>query len=135
MSFFSALLSSPPSTPLSKYTAGNGLFYMAMGLSIFAWPGMLPLVFGADAFQAREEGLMRVVGFTVVVIGWFYFMGARTRADSFGLATVVDRLLVPFFLLPLAFTGVVDPHLVLPFAILDPILGIGAFIIWSRTRS
>ncbi len=135
MSFFSALWSKPNPTPLSTYTTLNGVFYMLMGLSLFAWPGMVQLLFFAEPFAAREEGLMRVVGFVVVVIGWFYVMGGRTGATSFGLATVVDRLLVPVFLLPLGFFGAVDMHLVAPFAVLDPVLGIGAFIIWQRSKS
>ncbi len=134
MSFFSALWSSPPSTPLSRYTTYNGLFYMAFGLTAYAWPGSMQLVLGAAPFQAHEEGFARLVGFTITVVGWFYVMGARTRADSFSLATVVDRAVVPFLLVPLVVTGAVDPHIGLPFAILDPLLAIGAFIIWRRSR-
>jgi len=48
----------------------------------------------------------------VVVVGWFYVMGGRTRAHSFCLATVVDRLLIPAFL--------------------DPLLALGAYAIWRR---
>lgn len=133
MSFFSALLSKPASTPLSTYTTWNGVFYVLLGLSLYAWPGQVQLLFFADPFAAHEAGLLRVVGFVVVVIGWFYVMGGRTGATSFGLATVVDRLLVPVFLLPLGLSGAVDLHLVVPFAVLDPVLGVGAFLIWRRT--
>jgi len=59
-------------------------------------------------------------------------MGGRTRADSFGLSTVVDRLLVPVVLVPLWLLGTAPPGIVLPFAILDPLLGIGAYLIWRR---
>lgn len=135
MSFVAALLASPPSTPLSRYTAWNGALYLATGALLYAWPGAAQTLFGAAPFSAGEGGLVRVVGFTVMVIGWFYVMGARTRADSFGLATVVDRALVPLFLVPLAVTGAVDPHVVVPFAILDPVLAIGAFVIWRRTTT
>jgi hypothetical protein len=61
-------------------------------------------------------------------------MGARTRATSFGLATVADRMLVPFFLLPVSFVWGVDPHIIVPFAVLDPILGLGAYWIWRTSR-
>lgn len=78
---------------------------------------------------------MRVAGFSVLVIGWFYVFGARTRAASFALATVVDRALVPVFLLPLGLTGAIEPNLAYAFSILDPVLGLGAFLVWRRTTS
>lgn len=132
MSFFSTLLTRGPATPLSRYTVWNGAFYMATGLLLFAWPGAAQTLFLAPPFEAHEGGFVRMLGFVVVVIGWFYVMGGRTGADSFGLSTVVDRLLVPFFLVPLGVTGAVDPHLALPFAILDPVLGLGAYLVWRR---
>jgi hypothetical protein len=134
MSFFQALWSSPSSTPLSRYTTWNGLFYLAFGLLTYVWPGSLQVVLGAAPFQAREEGLARIVGALVMIIGWFYVRGARTRADSFSLATVVDRALVPLLLVPLVVIGAVDPRIGLPFAILDPLLAIGAYVIWRRSR-
>lgn len=132
MSFLQTLLASPRATPLSRYTTWNGLFYIANGLLLYAWPGAAQALFMASPFQAGEAGLVRMTGLTLAVVGWFYVMGGRTGADSFGLATVVDRALVPLFLVPLALTGAVDPHLALPFAILDPLLGLGAFVTWRR---
>jgi hypothetical protein len=120
-----------PLTPLARYTQVNGFLYLALGLPIYAWPGAMALV-GAGAFEGQESGLFRIIGFAIAVIGWFYVFGARTNRDSFGLATFVDRMLVPAFVLPLVFAGQVDPILVLPVAILDPILGVGAFMIWRR---
>lgn len=132
--FFGALLEAPPATPLGRYTQANGLLYAVMGLTLFAFPGIF-VTLGADEFEAGEEGLVRALAFVLVVIGWFYVMGGRTAADSFGLATVVDRVLVvPAFLVPLALTDTVDPWIVLPIAILDPLLGLGALAIWHRTR-
>lgn len=131
MSFVSTLLASPPSTPLSRYTVGNGVFYLATGLLLLAWPEAMYLG-GAAPYEAGERGLVRVLGFVVMIVGWFYVAGGRTRADSFSLATIADRLVVPFVLVPLALCGEVDPVLVLPFAILDPVLAIGAWILWRR---
>lgn len=132
--FFRALWASGPSTPLSRYTAANGLLYVAFGAVVYAWPEVTHLI-GADDFRAGESGLVRVLGFVMLVIGWFYVMGARTRADSFGLATVLDRvLIVPVFLMALVVTDTVDAGLVVPFAILDPVLGLGALAVWLRTR-
>ena len=73
--------------------------------------------------------LIRVMGLTVVVIGWLYLFGGRSGARQIVAASVVDRLLfVPAVLAPLAIAGVF-PHLLGTFAILDPVLGIGAWVI------
>jgi hypothetical protein len=127
------MLSAPdePLTPLARYTQVNGLLYLALGVVVYAWPGVMGLV-GAGPLEGQEPALYRMLGLAIAIIGWFYVIGARTNRDSFGLATFADRILVPFFALPLVFTGQVDPMLVLPVAILDPILGIGAFVIWKR---
>ena len=133
MTFFRALLDSPSSTPLSRYTAWNGAFYMAFGALTYAWPGVVQTLLMGAPFQGREEGLVRVAGFSVLVIGWFYVFGARTRAASFALATVVDRALVPVFLLPLGLTGAIEPNLAYAFSVLDPVLGLGAYLVWRRS--
>lgn len=123
--------SDEPLTPLARYTQANGLFYIAVGLAFYAVPGVTSLG-GASELAGQEAGLLRIVGMAVAIIGWFYVIGARTNKDSFGLATFADRMAVPLFLVPLALTGAVDPMLVIPFAVLDPLLGIGAFVLWSR---
>ena len=124
------MLSTPdrPLSPLARYTQANGFLYLALGLSIYAWPGALGLL-GAGPLEGQEPALFRIIGFAIAIIGWFYVFGGRTNRDSFGLATFLDRILVPLFVV---LTGQVDPMLVLPVAILDPILGIGAFVIWKR---
>ena len=132
-SWIGVMLSRPESlTPLARYTQYNGVFYLAIGLFMFAVPGAMEMVPGVTPFEGQEQGLVRLIGFTMAIIGWFYVFGGRTNADSFGLATVGDRLLVPFFLVPLGLTGAVDGMLVYPFAVLDPALGIGAWLIWRR---
>ena len=135
MTFLDTLLAAPPSTPLSRYTIGNGALYLGLGALLLVWPGAVQIAFFADDFVGREAGLVRVLGMTVMVIGWFYVAGGRTAADSFGLATVVDRLLIPAILVPLALSGAVDWHLAVPFAVLDPVLGIGGFVVWRRSRA
>jgi hypothetical protein len=45
---------------------------------------------------------MRVIGLTVVVIGWLYLFGGRSGARQFIVASVIDRLVfVPAVLVPL----------------------------------
>jgi hypothetical protein len=136
-SFWPALWLQPagPRSRLSRYTVANGVLYLAMGAAIYLLPAsMLIRLFFLDHLTGYEEGLVRAVGVTVAIIGWFYVMGGRTRADSFGLATVVDRLLVPVLLVLLWLLGMAPPGIALPFAILDPLLGIGAYVIWRQER-
>jgi hypothetical protein len=131
------LMSRPdePATPLSRYTVANGVFYMVIGLVFFAAPGVLLYLPDIEGFQGMEEGLYRAIGFTITIIGWFYFFGGRTNADSFGLATVGDRLLVPLFLVPLAATGRIPVSIAAAFSVLDPMLGLGAYVVWRRQRA
>lgn len=124
----------PPGTPLSRYTQLNGLLYLATGLSLYAWPGQMQAVLMAPAFQSGEEGLVQALGLTVAIIGYFYFFGGRTGDDRFGVATILDRLLVPFFLGALVLAGRLSPNLAVPFMVLDPVLAIGAWVIFARTQ-
>lgn len=132
MGFFQTLLEVPRRTPLSRSTVWSGVFFLVNGALLYAWPGAAQTLFFAAPFQGQEAGLVRMLGLVLAVVGWFYVMGGRTGSDSFGLATVVDRALLPLFLVPLALTGAVDAHLALPFAVLDPLLGFGAFLVWRR---
>jgi hypothetical protein len=136
-SFWSVLWSQPPGphSRLTRYVVANGFLYMAIGAGIYLLPAsVLVQVFFLPSLSPLEEGLLRACGMVVVVVGWFYVIGGRARADSFCLATVVDRLLVPVFLVPLWFMGLGPPGLVFPFAILDPVLALGAYAIWRRQQ-
>jgi hypothetical protein len=113
----------------SKYTVLNGAFYICAGGLLIVWPGATQAIFKERAFVGDEAALIRVMGLTVVVIGWLYLFGGRSGARQIIAASVVDRLLfVPAVLVPLAMAGVF-PHLLGTFAILDPALGIGAWMI------
>ncbi len=108
---------------------------MALGAGLYFVPaGALDLFLDVDHLTGHEEGLLRLIGVTGVVIGWFYLMGGRTGARSFGLATVVDRLLVPVMIMPLYLMGMAPLRLVLPLAVLDPLMGFGAYLIWRSER-
>src|SRR5206468_3062438 len=81
MSFIKALLEKPPSlTTASNYTTVNGFIYLAVGFLLIVWPGITQSLFMEPAFVGHEEGLMRVIGLTVVVIGWLYVFGGRSGA-------------------------------------------------------
>jgi hypothetical protein len=86
------------------------------------------------AFVGHEEGLMRVIGLTVVVIGWLYLFGGRSGARQIVAASVIDRLIfVPAVLIPVAMAGVF-PHLLLTFAGFDALLAMGAWLLFARRR-
>ena len=116
-------------TTSSKYTELNGLIYLLVGVLLVIWPRLAQTLFMERAFVADEQGLIRVIGLTVVVIGWLYLFGGRSGGEQVVAASVVDRLIfVPLVLVALAIAGVF-PHLLLAFASLDVTLAIGAWTI------
>jgi hypothetical protein len=133
MSLMTELLKQPPSlTTASRYTAMNGVAYLVIGALLIVWPGATQTLFMEPAFVGREEGLIRVIGLTIVVIGWLYLFGGRSGARQIVVASVIDRLLfVPLVLLPLAIAGVF-PHLLVTFTIFDASLAIGAWVLLRR---
>jgi hypothetical protein len=93
----------------------KGLIYLALKVLLIVWPGVTLALFMDRAFVGDEQGFIRVVGLTVVVIGWLYLFGGRSGARQFVAASVVDRLVfVPIVVVPLAIAGVF-PHLLLAF--------------------
>lgn len=111
----------------SRYTAFNGLVYLALGFGLILWPGVVQMLLRDRPFVGDEQGLMRAIGLTIAVIGWLYLFGGRSGARQAVAASVVDRLIfVPPVALSLAFAGVF-PHLFVAVAILDVSLAVGAW--------
>jgi hypothetical protein len=135
MSLLKHLLETPPRlSTASRYTVLNGIVYLGSGTLLMVWPGVTQTVFGERAFVGHEEALFRLVGMTLAVIGWFYLFGGRSGARQIVAASVIDRVvLVPAVLVPLIMAGVF-PHLLSLFAILDPTLGIGAWLLLNREK-
>ena len=134
MSFINDLLEKPANLSTeSKYAVMNGYVYLALGGLLIVWPGVVQTVFMDRPFVGDEGALFRVVGVCLAVIGWLYVFGGRSGAKQFGPASVLDRVvLVPVVLVPLVIAGIF-PHTLGAFAILDPALGIGAWVLHSRT--
>ena len=128
------MLKTPEGSPsaLSQYTFWNGIIYLLLGGSLYLAPGLVRVVLFMSPFSGREEGYVRLLGVAVAIIGWFYVFGARTRAESFALATIADRLALPALLLPLYITGQVEAGLILAFGVLDPLLALGAYLVWRK---
>jgi hypothetical protein len=119
-------------TLASKYTAMNGFIYLGAGALLIVWPGAVQTLLMESAFVGHEEGLIRMIGLTVLIIGWLYLFGGRSNSRQIVVASVIDRLVfVPVVLVPLAISGVF-PRLLLTFAILDPVLAIGAWLLLYR---
>ena len=133
MPFIKDLLERPTTLSTgSKYAVMNGGIYLALGVLFIVWPGATQTLFRDRAFVGDEQGLIRVIGLTVIVIGWLYVFGGRTGGRQFAAASVVDRLIfVPVVLLPLAIAGVF-PHLLVAFTILDMTLAVGAWVLLRR---
>jgi len=135
MSLRNDLLAHPGELPItSKYTAINGLIYLVSGAFMIVWPGAVQTIFRDAAFVGNEGALIRILGMAVAVIGWLYLFGGLSGGRRIVAASVLDRVVfVPLVLVPLAIAGVF-PHFLLTFAVLDPILGIGAWVLLSRSN-
>lgn len=125
---------SPDQTVVSRYTAMNGVIYLGAGALLVLWPGAMQTIFGDSAFVGREEGLIRVVGLTVVIIGFLYLLGGRANAAQIIAVSIVCRpFLVPLTIVPLAIAGVF-PGLLLTFVVLDTSLSIIGWVLYRKTR-
>ena len=133
MSLIAALKESPSALATSsKFTSLNGFLYLAAGFLLLIWPGAVQTLLRDPEFVGREAALIRLLGMTVAIIGWFYLFGGRSGGRQIVAASVLDRIiLVPLVLVPLAMAGVF-PHLLLTFAILDPLLGLIAWYLLAR---
>jgi hypothetical protein len=133
MSFIKDLLEKPANlSTASKYAVINGFIYLGVGVLLIVWPSAVQTLLRDPAFVGHEGALFRVIGMALAVIGWLYVFGGRSGAQQFGPASVLDRVvLVPVVLVPLVIAGVF-PHTLGAFAVLDPALGIGAWVLHNR---
>src|SRR4051812_10006736 len=104
MSLARQLLQRPSNwSAASRYMLMNGTIYLAAGALLIAWPGATQTIFLQRAFVGDEEGLIRVIGMAVAVIGWFYVFGGRSGSTQMVAASIINRLMfVPAVLVPLS---------------------------------
>lgn len=133
MSLVNDLLEQPSTlSTASRYTALNGVLYLGTGALFLLWPAAVQSIFRDREFVGDEGALFRAIGLTLVVIGWLYLFGGRSGARQVVASSVVDRVtLVPLVLVLLASAGAF-PHTFLTLAVLEPVLGIGAWMLLSR---
>jgi hypothetical protein len=134
MSFSTDLWETPSNlSRASQWTAMNGYIYLSLGALFIVWPGAVQTLFRDEPFAAHEEGLFRVIGMTVAVIGWLYLFGGRSGGRQIVPASVLDRwILVPAVGVSVALSGVF-PHAILAFVLLDASLALGAWILRGKT--
>jgi hypothetical protein len=71
----------------SKYTAMNGLIYLTGGVLLIVWAGLTQTLFMDRAFVGDEQGLIRVIGLTVVdrlALPLWRSLGRTTSCRRFG---------------------------------------------------
>ena len=118
----------------SSFTAFNGLIYLTAGSLLLAWPGAVQAFRLGPDFVGNESSLVRILGMTVAIIGWFYLFAGRSGSKQLVAASVLDRIiLVPLVLIPLAMMGVF-PGLLASVAALDLVLGLIAWRLLTIER-
>lgn len=121
-------------TAVSRFLSLNGVIYAVAGAVLVVWPGSMQGIFGEAAFVGREEGLIRVVGLTVVIIGILYLLGGRGVSRQIIAVSILCRpVLVPATILPIALAGVF-PGLLFTFIVLDMGLSVISLIIYLKLR-
>jgi hypothetical protein len=119
-------------TTASKYTVFNGFVYFGLGILLILWPGTIQTILGERPFVGDEQGLMRVIGMAVAIIGYYLWVGGHSGSRQATAASVIDRLtIVPLVLLPLAIAGVF-PRLLTAIVIVDLCLAISTWVLLNR---
>lgn len=122
------------STTASKYTVFNGFVYFGLGVLLILWPGAIQTPLGERPFVGDEQGLMRVIGMAVAIIGYYLLVGGRAVSRQTTAASVIDRLtIVPLVLVPLAIAGVF-PRLLVAIVIVDICLAISTWLLLNRVE-
>jgi len=121
-------------TTASKYTLFNGYVYFGLGVLLILWPGAVQTLLGERPFVGDEQGLMRVLGMAVAIIGYYLLVGGHSGSRQATAASVIDRLtIVPLVLLPLVIEGVF-PRFFVAICIVDICLAISTWMILNRVE-
>jgi hypothetical protein len=134
MAFIEDILERPAKLGLaSNYITLVGLLDLGGGLLLTAWPGIVQTVLADAAFVGHEEGLIRMFGVVLIIIGFLGLAGGRSGSRAVVAVNAPTRVvLVPAVFLPLAMAGVF-PHLLITLTIFDFLMGIGAWVLLTRS--
>jgi hypothetical protein len=85
-----------------------GIYVLVSGLTLLVSPG---LVLGLLNFPTEDEIWVRVLGFVVAVLGYYYIQAARHEVTPFFRWTVQARPLAILFFIVLALLRLAEPIL------------------------
>jgi Kef-type K+ transport system membrane component KefB len=92
-----------------------GIYMVVVGLALLAIPNVLLSLF---AYPATTEIWIRILGFVVVILGYYYLMAARFELTPFSRASVYGRPAVIVCFAALVLLGMAKRILVL-FGVVD----------------
>jgi len=111
------------------------MVYVASGLAFLAWPNLVQIVFRDAPFVGHEAALFRLIGMLLAIVGWLYMFGGLAGTRRFVWATIVDHAtIVPVVLIGMAINGIF-PHVSIFFAVVDPTMALGAYLILHRSAT
>ena len=113
-----------PLSPTHRFLVFQGASYAALGLLFLLLPQLAATLMLIDSasMPAEEVAMLRLCGFTVFLIGYFYITGARTNSMQFVAVTCFDRgAMVPPAMLLCWLLGC-RGQICLAFGVLDPLL-------------
>ena len=92
-----------------------GIYMVVVGLALLAIPNVLLSLF---AYPATTEIWIRILGFVVVILGYYYLVAARFELTPFFRASVYGRPAVVVCFAALVLLGMAQPILIL-FGVVD----------------
>lgn len=116
--------SSEPLTPTHRFLVVQGASYAALGLLFLLLPQLTAslMLIDVSTMPPEEVAMLRLCGFTVFLIGYFYIAGARSNSLHFVAVTCLDRaVMVPPAMLLCWYAGC-RMQLCVAFGLLDPLL-------------
>ena len=87
-----------------------GIYLVALGLALLVVPNVLLSLF---AYPSTTEIWIRILGFILVVLGYYYIVAARHELTPFFRASVYGRPAVLVCFAGFALLGIAEPVLVL----------------------
>ena len=122
-----------PLTPTNRFLVKQGFLYIGLGLLHLLVPGVVGQLLFMPISEV-EEPLYRVVGVSLLVIGYFYIQSARSNTYFFVTTTILDRLtFVPAGII-ICYLGGAPVQICAAFGILDPVLALLTYRSWIQNE-